>query len=112
MFWNDNDKEFVVNENRATLFYNDSDAGRVLNELSRKNIRANTEIHYVAAVVVRIRAARDVKKKDVIGWLHKTCRLTLDSRCGRGPIEDSHGYISIEWGRIVKEGECDVSDER
>jgi hypothetical protein len=109
-FWDENTETFIDDEDDATLFYENSDAARVLNNMLRKEVGGEVEVHYSAPVVVRLRSKEDVDLAELIAWLHKTCRLILDSRCGTGPVQDSHGYISIEWDELKHEGDYDVVD--
>jgi len=102
VYWDSENKEWHQDENKATVYANQTDALWEHHYLIMESLKGLPCHTFVAPIYIDIYGEKpDIEA--IREWLEKAVRIVLNSpQFGDGPIKDSVGLLVADFGKIKK----------
>lgn len=97
--WNEEAREF--SESGGTLFHDVNSAATKMREILLVEHSHKPMRKFRAPIYLELYASEEISKSLIEDWLLRATRLILHAdQHGMGPVNDSLGLVSINWGQM------------
>jgi hypothetical protein len=97
--WDDERQEFV--EKGGTLYYRVNDATTKMREILLAEHGDKRMRLFTAPITLELYCDDDINQETIENWCLKATRLILHAdQHGMGPVNESLGLVSVNWGQL------------
>jgi hypothetical protein len=101
--WDDERQEFV--EVGGTLYYRVNDATTKMREILLAEHGHKPVRKFRAPVYLELYTTEEIKQAEIEDWCLKATRLIIHAdQHGMGPVNESLGLVSVNWGQLEEIG--------